>query len=136
MKVKGEIMKLKYRWMQRKDFNFIKKNSNSNFSSLFRNKRIIANVVEKDEIIVGWVVYKLFKYKIKIVKLAFSNQEIFDFILSKLITKSINTIDISVSEYDLKMHLLLKNNDFKAVDAIKVNDIYFYKFSKQTKMLA
>ena len=119
--------------MQKKDFNYIKNNFNfaNDFASLFRNKRIIANIVEQDDCIVGWVVYKLFKDKIKIVKFAFSNKDIFDFILSKMTTKSVKYIDVNISEYDLKMQLLLKENGFLALDCIKVNDVYFYNFSKK-----
>jgi hypothetical protein len=131
-------MELKYRWMQRKDFNFIRNNfsSTKDFDHIFKNKKIIANVVEQDGNIVGWIAYRLFKDKIKIVKFAFKTEQIFDFILSKLVLKSINNIDINISEYDLKMHLLLKNSEFKAISSIKVNDVYFYKFSKQIKIMA
>jgi len=131
-------MELRYRWMQRKDFNFIRNNfsSTKDFYHIFKNKKIIANVVEQDGNVVGWVAYRLFENNIKIVKFAFKNEQIFDFILSKLVLKSISNIDINISEYDLKMHLLLKNSEFKAISSIKVNDVYFYKFSKQIKIMA
>jgi hypothetical protein len=124
--------------MQRKDFNFIRNNfsSTKDFYHIFKNKKIIANVVEQDGNVVGWVAYRLFENNIKIVKFAFKNEQIFDFILSKLVLKSISNIDINISEYDLKMHLLLKNSEFKAISSIKVNDVYFYKFSKQIKIMA
>ena len=131
-------MELRYRWMQRKDFNFIRNNfsSTKDFYHIFKNKKIIANVVEQDGNVVGWVAYRLFENNIKIVKFAFKNEQIFDFILSKLVLKSISNIDINISEYDLKMHLLLKNSEFKAISSIKVNDVYFNKFSKQIKIMA
>lgn len=131
-------MELRYRWMQRKDFNFIRNNfsSTKDFDHIFKNKKIIANIVEQDGNVVGWIAYRLFENNIKIVKFVFKNEQIFDFILSKLVLKSISNIDIDISEYDLKMHLLLKNSEFKAVSSIKVNDVYFYKFSKQIKIMA
>ena len=124
--------------MQRKDFNFIRNNfsSTKDFDHIFKNKKIIANIVEQDGNVVGWIAYRLFENNIKIVKFVFKNEQIFDFILSKLVLKSISNIDIDISEYDLKMHLLLKNSEFKAVSSIKVNDVYFYKFSKQIKIMA
>ena len=103
---------MKYRWMQKKDFDFIKNKveSKQDFVSVFINKKVIAHIVEYNNDILGWIVYKIYKNKIKIIKLGFKNEEIFDFIIKKISSK--NHIEVSVSEYDLKTHLLLKNSGF------------------------
>ena len=71
-------MGLKYRWMQKKDLDKVE--DKENFEILLKNNRTIANVVEFEDSIKGYIIYKLFKDKIEIIKLYFSNNEIFEFI--------------------------------------------------------
>lgn len=126
---------MKYRWMQKKDFDFIKNKveSKQDFVSVFINKKVIAHIVEYNNDILGWIVYKIYKNKIKIIKLGFKNEEIFDFIIKKISSK--NHIEVSVSEYDLKTHLLLKNSGFFVEKTTKQNEIYLYNFVKKIERI-
>lgn len=120
-------MGLKYRWMQKKDLEKI--NNKSDLVGLLKSSRIIANVVESEEEILGWIVYKLLEDKIKIAKISFTNEEIANEILECLIAKnSEKQIEVAVSEYDLKFQLILKENNFLAKQIKKINQSDFYIF--------
>lgn len=121
--------------MKKKDFDFLrnKVETMQNLVSIFDNKKIIANIVEQNDNIIGWVVYKLHKENIKIIKLGFKNEEIFDFIIEKISSKK--NVQIAVSEYDLGTQILLKNSGFFAANIVKSNDIYFYNFIKKLERL-
>lgn len=91
-------------------------------------KDVVARVVELDEKISGWIIYRIFKNKIKISKIAFSNDEVARFIIENLKTKKQKNIQITVSEYDLRMQIILKKLGFLFENSIKVNNIDYYKF--------
>ena len=74
-------MGLKYRWMQKEDLNKI--GSESNFIALLKGTKTIANVVESDGDILGWVVYKI-EDKIKIIRIAFDEDNTASFILKTI----------------------------------------------------
>lgn len=126
---------MKYRWMKKKDFDFLrnKVGTMQNFISIFSNKKIIANIVEQNDNITGWVVYKLHEENVKIIRLGFKNEEIFDFIIKKISSKK--NVEIAISEYDSVMQSLLKNSGFFAANIIKSKDIYFYNFIKKLERL-
>lgn len=120
-------MGLKYRWMQKKDLEKI--SNKKDLVGLLKSNRIIANVVEYNEEILGWIVYKLFDNKITIAKISFANEEVANEIMECLIKKSSEKqIEVIVSEYDLKFHLILKQNDFIAKGIKKMNQSDFYIF--------
>jgi len=124
-------MGLKYRWMQKNDFNKINSNSKLKLKKSLKNKKIIANIVEYKNNILGWIFYELNKSKeVKITNIAFSNKEVFNFILENLYNKNKN-IEICISEYDLKMQLILKESNFLFIESIKNKDAYYYKFRKE-----
>ena len=119
-------MGLKYRWMQKEDLNKI--GSESNFIALLKGTKTIANVVESDGDILGWVVYKI-EDKIKIIRIAFDEDNTASFIL-KTIKKKFPSkpIHITVSDRDLKMHLLLKSENFIAFDITRSQEFDLYSF--------
>lgn len=120
-------MGLKYRWMQKKDLEKI--SNKKDLVGLLKSDRIIANVVEYNEEILGWIVYKLSDNKITIAKISFANEEVANEIMECLIKKSSEKqIEVIVSEYDLKFHLILKQNDFIAKGIKKMNQSDFYIF--------
>jgi hypothetical protein len=117
--------------MQKKDFDKINSSSKLDLKKSLRNKKIVANIVEFEDEIFGWVFYELLSKKIKLKKIAFSSEKILNFILENLLKKN-KIIEISISEYDLKMQLALKNYNFLFIESIKSGDIYYYKFRKET----
>lgn len=120
-------MGLKYRWMQKKDLDKIK--NRKDLVDLLKSNRTIANVVESNEEILGWIVYELLNNKITIAKISFTNEEIADEILECLTTKHPEkTTEVAVSEYDLRFQLILKRNNFLAKQVKKVNQSDFYIF--------
>ena len=119
---------LKYRWMQLKDLDLIKTNDTDELLNLLSCRDVIARVVELENKISGWVVYRISKGKIKICKIAFFNDEIVRFIIDNLKTKKQKIIEINVSEYDLKMQLILKNLGFLFKNSKKINNMDYYKF--------
>jgi IS1 family transposase len=130
-------MELKYRWMQKKDFEYInKKTSSDSFLFLFRKKQVIANIVEKKGKIVGWVAYKLLRNKVKIVKLGYNNKETFSFIMSKINEfdiKKRSFVEIMISEYDYNSHLIFRDSGFVASNVINHKDCCYYIFRKNRK---
>jgi len=120
---------LKYRWMKLKDLDKIESKDNSDeLLNLLSCRDIIARVVELEGEISGWVVYRVSKNKIRISKIAFGSNEIAEFIINNLKSKNKKFIEISISEYDLKMQLILKNLGFLFKDSKKINNIDYYKF--------
>ena len=125
-------MGLKYRWMQKKDLAKIK--NKKEILALLDNSKIIANVVESNEEVLGWIVYKSLEKKVKIAKISFTNEEIADEILDYLINKNLEKqIEVVVSEYDLKFQLILKSNNFTATKIKKIQNSDFYIFVKEKK---
>lgn len=118
---------LKYRWMQLRDLDKIAHDC-EDIVDLLSCKDVVARVVELDEKISGWIIYRIFKNKIKISKIAFSNDEVARFIIENLKTKKQKNIQITVSEYDLRMQIILKKLGFLFENSIKVNNIDYYKF--------
>lgn len=116
--------------MEKRDFDKINSNNKLDLKKSLKNKKVVANIVEWEDNIFGWIFYEIFNKKIKITKIAFVEKEILNFILENLFKKN-KTIEISISEYDLKMQLALKENGFLFVESIKNNDIYYYKFRKE-----
>lgn len=114
---------MKYRWMQKKD---LKKINNKDFISLLKQTKTIANVVELDEEILGWVGYRIGKI-IRIIKIAFKDENVFDFIIQNIRQKN-KTIQIIVSEYDIKLQINLKKNGFIASGTKKIDQVDFYIF--------
>lgn len=124
-------VKLKYRWMQKKDLG--KLQEHKSFKSLLKDSRTIANVVEGGENILGYVVYEILNKKIKIIKISFLNNEIFDFIIDKIKSKFSYTIEIAACEYNLDFQLLLKDSNFIAKKIEKINQDNFYIFELDPK---
>jgi hypothetical protein len=91
--------------------------------------KTIANVVESDGDILGWVVYKI-EDKIKIIRIAFDDDKTASFIF-KTIKKKFPSkpIHITVSDRDLKMHLLLKSENFIAFDVKRSDEFDLYSFA-------
>ena len=120
-------MGLKYRWMQKEDLNKI--GNENNFTSLLKGSRTIANVVESDGDILGWVVYKI-EDKIKIIRIAFDEDDTARFIFNTMKKKfPSKPILITVSDRDLKMHLLLKDENFIAFDVKRSEEFDLYSFT-------
>lgn len=118
--------------MQKKDLAKIK--NKKEILALLDNSKIIANVVESNEEVLGWVVYKSLEKKVKIAKISFTNEEIANEILDYLINKNLEKeIEVVVSEYDLKFQLILKSNNFIANKIKKIQDSDFYIFVKEKK---
>jgi hypothetical protein len=115
--------------MKLKDLDKIESKDNSDeLLNLLSCRDIIARVVELEGEISGWVVYRVSKNKIRISKIAFGSNEIAEFIINNLKSKNKKFIEISISEYDLKMQLILKNLGFLFKDSKKINNIDYYKF--------
>ncbi len=112
--------------MQKKDLS--KLDDYRSFKNLLKDSRTIANVVEVDDKILGYVVYEILNKKIKIMKISFLNNEIFDFIISKIKSKFNYLIEIAVCEYNLDFQLLLKDSNFIAKRIEKINQDNFYIF--------
>jgi hypothetical protein len=120
-------MGLKYRWMQKEDLNKI--GNENNFTSLLKESRTIANVVESDGDILGWVVYKI-EDEIKIIRIAFDDESTARFIFNTMKKKfPSKPILITVSDRDLKMHLLLKDENFIAFDVKRSEEFDLYSFT-------
>lgn len=117
---------IKYRWMQKKDLS--KLNDSTSFKNLLKDSRTIANVVEVDDKILGYVVYEISNKKIKIIKISFLNNEIFDFIINKIKSKSNYLIEMAICEYNLNLQLLLRDSNFIAKRIEKINQGNFYIF--------
>lgn len=118
-----------YRWMQKKDLEKMSEKNKNDFLDLIRNKNVVANVVEIQDQISGWIIYQVFKEFVKISKIGFCNEEIAEFMIDKLKSKKgKRTLEIIVSEYDLRMQLLLKDLKFSLTNTIKICDADFYKF--------
>jgi hypothetical protein len=113
-------MGLKYRWMQKKDLDKVSE-TKKDFEILLNNNRTVANVVEFEDSILGYIIYKILKDKIKVIKVVFSNDDILDFIIEKIKKKS-KLIEMPASEYDLDLHLLLKSKNFLATRIEKNQD--------------
>jgi hypothetical protein len=125
-------MGLKYRWMQKKDLDKI--NNKEDLLFLLKNNKIIANVVESNEEVLGWIVYKSLEKKVRIAKMSFTNEEIANEIIDYLINKNPDKkIEVAVSEYDLRFHLILKQNNFIAKEIKKIQDSDFYIFTRNAK---
>lgn len=121
-------MGLKYRWMQKKDLEKLG-NKSEDFVSLLKSNRTVANVAEAEGEILGWVVYKILNDKIKILKIGFRNDNTVDFIMKQLFNKKDKKpIEILVSEYDLKMQIILRKTGFLAIEIKKTSCGDFYKF--------
>jgi hypothetical protein len=124
-------MGLKYRWMQKKDLEKIK--NRKDLVALLKSNRTIANVIESNEEILGWIVYELINNKITIAKISFTNEEIAEEILECLTIKHPEKItEVAVSEYDLKFQLILKKNNFLAKQIKKINQSDFYIFVRNS----
>lgn len=119
-------MVLKYRWMQRKDL--LKVSNKKDFNELLSKTKVIANVVELDDEILGWVVYRLCKDKLKIIRIAFKDDKTMEFIIENIRKTKNKQIQAAVSEYDLRLQVLLRKFGFKAIEVKKVNQIDFYIF--------
>jgi hypothetical protein len=128
-------MVLRYRWMQKKDLQKVAKSSKdptevrNSFKSLLNQTKTVANVAELDDEILGWVVYRLDKDKLKIVKIAFKDDRTVEFIIENMRNRAKNkSIQVDVSEYDLRLQLLLKKFSFTVVKTKKINESDFYTF--------
>jgi hypothetical protein len=118
--------------MQKKDLDKISNKEDLLF--LLKNNKIIANVVESNEEVLGWIVYKSLEKKVRIAKMSFTNEEIANEIIDYLINKNPNKkIEVAVSEYDLRFQLILKQNNFIAKEIKKIQDSDFYIFTRNAK---
>lgn len=123
-------LSLKYRWMQKKDLDKLGRRG-EDFVSLLKGNRTVANVAEEEGEILGWIVYKILQDNIKILKIGFYNDKAIDFIMNQLLKKTNEkSIEITISEYDLKMQLVLKKLSFLATETKKIDGKDFYKFVK------
>ena len=117
---------LKYRWMQLRDLDKI--SNCEEIVELLSCRDVVARVVELDEKISGYIIYRISKNKIKISKIAFINDEVARFIVENLKTKKQKNIEITISEYDLRTQIILKNLGFLFENSKKIDNIDYYKF--------
>lgn len=122
-------MDVKYRWMQKKDLANMSEKNRKEFINLIKNKNTVANIVESKNGISGWMVYKVYPEVVVISKIGFKNEEIAEFMINNLIDKKGKRIvEAKVSEYDLRMQIILKDLRFVAKEIITINQVDFYKF--------
>lgn len=120
---------MKYRWMQKQDFNkVLTLSKKKNLKNLLKNHKTIANVVEIENDVVGFIIYNINKNNIEIISIYYDNENVFNFIIEKITNKFAIPIVIDVSEYNLNLHLLLKNKNFLAKSINKINDTDHYRF--------
>jgi len=121
-------MGLKYRWTQKQDLKKIGLDKDKNIKSLLKSHRTVANVVELENDILGFVIYNISKNNLDIISIYYDNKEAFDFIIDKITNKFNYPISIEVSEYNLDLHILLKSKNFLAKSIEKTAKEDFYKF--------
>ena len=120
-----------FRWMQKKDLDKFSDKNKNDFLELISYKNVVANVVETEGKISGWIIYQVFKDFVKISKIGFRNEEVAEFMINKLKSKKgKKTLEIIVSEYDLRMQLLLKDLNFTLTNTshCSQSNVDLYKF--------
>lgn len=132
------MQEINFRWLERFDVNEIE-NFCKDISSLIK-KLSSANtfgiVFENNNNIVGYLMYKSLKKKIKIINLVVHQ----DFRRSKVGSKMMEyvfdkqkekDIEALVDEQNLPMQLFLKNHKFLATEIKKNNEANYYKFVRK-----
>lgn len=124
-------MGLTYRWMQKKDLSKLRNEKSLN--KFLKSNRIVANVVEFNNEILGYVVYEIVEKTIKIKKIYFLNDEIFDFIIDKIKNKFQSLIELAVCEYDLDFQITLRSSNFIAtrIEKTKKGNFYIFEWEKK-----
>lgn len=136
-------MELQIRWMKRSDLSKVRYIQNVTDPTLpdnfveenLNNSRNIGLVARNKENILGFAFYEVGKSIIDLTYLAvdpaFRRKGIGGSIMEHLVTK-LNSrrtqISVSVSEYNLDMHLFLRKIGFKAVSVLKNTQDSEYKF--------
>lgn len=114
-----------YRWMEKDDLEFFEKE----VLDCVKNPKNIAYVVEHKNDFIGVVIYNKNNNFINIVNIGFKDENVFEFIISEIKNKFDKIIKISICEYDLKMQLLLKKLNFRAISIENKYEETYYVFS-------
>lgn len=124
-------MVITYRWMQEKDLDKI---DGDKIKFYLKKPNVIANILEVEEnlqqkSLLGVIVYRKTKKKVKIIKLSFVDNDAAEFMLAKTLAKnSSKFVEILVSEYDLRSHCILQRMSFLAKEVVKYGEVDFYRF--------
>ncbi len=114
--------KLKSRWMKRKDLDVFSTKEHDHILHLIGTKRNIAAVVENDNEILGCIVYRVLDEIVLILKISFLDEDHMEFMLKEIKEKFKKSVSICVSEYDTKLHLALRDSNFRANKIVKNKD--------------
>lgn len=116
-----------YRWMEKDDLEFFEKE----VLDCVKNPKNTAYVVEHKNEFIGVVIYNKNNNFINIVNIGFKDENVFEFIISEIKNKFDKIIKISICEYDLKMQLLLKKLNFRAISIENKYEETYYVFSSK-----
>jgi ribosomal protein S18 acetylase RimI-like enzyme len=125
------------RWLEKNDV-FIIEDFCKDIKSMIKKLSLINTfglVFEKNHEIVGYIVYKSLKDKIKIINFIVDEKQrrnkVATFMMQELFSKKKKEIEILVPEENLIMQLFLRNQNFLATQIKEDKGNSFYKFIKK-----
>lgn len=145
------IDSLKIRWLKEIDMEEIVEIENHSFpnpwtekefTACLKQKNIIGSVAELDSTVVGFMVYELKKYQIRLLSIAVDDtkrrqgigKEMIDRTIDKLKHTKRRVISTYVSEYNLNAQLFFQKHEFRAISVVKKHyddadeDAYLFQY--------
>ena len=109
--------------------------------NLMRIRNNIGLVIEEGEKILGWLVYEILPKCLRLVHIMIHpdyqrsgiGTMMMDEVKSKLVSHHRISVVTHVSDENLPMHLFLRKNGFQAIEILREESAYHFRFIKEVK---